>query len=62
VRALCALNSVFSASVDDSLNVVGKTNRSASQSQQRVDKLALETQRLLEQGEVDISVQFYALV
>jgi len=38
-----------SASVDDSLNVIHKTNRSASQSQQRVDKLALETQRLLEQ-------------
>jgi hypothetical protein len=37
------------ASVDDSLDVIGKTNLSASQSQQRVDKLALETQRLLEQ-------------
>jgi hypothetical protein len=38
-----------STSVDDSLDVIGKTNISASQSQQRVDKLALETQRLLEQ-------------
>lgn len=38
-----------SASVDDSLDVIGKTNLSASQSQQRVDKLALETQRLLEE-------------
>ena len=46
---LVAPAAVFSVSVDDSLNVIGKTTRSSGQSQQRVDKLALETQRLLEQ-------------
>lgn len=40
---------IFAANVDDSLNVIDKTNRSSSQSQQRIDKIALETQRMLEE-------------
>lgn len=35
--------------LDDSLDVVSSTNRAAEQSQQAIDTLALETQRLLEE-------------
>lgn len=37
------------ATVDDSLNVVGKTNQHAIASQQRIDRMALQTQKMLEE-------------
>ena len=45
---LCPL-AVSAAEVEDSLKVVTKTNRSASASQEKVDKLARETRDLLEE-------------
>ncbi|WP_250655956.1 DUF3450 domain-containing protein [Alkalimarinus coralli] len=41
--------SLWAATVDDSLKVVGKTNENAISSQQRIDRLALQTQKMLEE-------------
>jgi len=41
--------SLRAATVDDSLKVVGKTNQSAIASQQRIDRMALQTQKMLEE-------------
>lgn len=41
--------SLRAATVEDSLNVVGKTNQSAIASQQRIDRMALQTQKMLEE-------------
>lgn len=46
---LASTSLVQAASVSDSLEVVEKTNQSAIASQKKVDKLALETQRMLEE-------------
>lgn len=46
---LVSASLVHGASVNDSLKVVEKTNQSAIASQKKVDKLALETQRMLEE-------------
>ncbi|GAA5317790.1 MAG: DUF3450 domain-containing protein [Candidatus Pelagadaptatus aseana] len=46
---LLTCNQVGAATVNDSLKVVETTNRSAIASQKKVDKLALETQRMLEE-------------
>ncbi|UZE96226.1 DUF3450 domain-containing protein [Alkalimarinus alittae] len=41
--------SLSAATVDDSLKVVSKTNQSAIASQQRIDSMALQTQKMLEE-------------
>ncbi len=40
---------LWAASVDDSLSVVRKTNKSAIESQQRIDQLSIQSQKLLEE-------------
>ena len=45
----CSFSSLWAATVDDSLKVVGKTNENAISSQQRIDRLALQTQKILEE-------------
>lgn len=44
-----ALSPLNAATVDDSLKVVSKTNQSAIATQQRIDKMALQTQKMLEE-------------
>ncbi len=43
------MTSLKAATVDDSLKVVGKTNQNAIASQQRIDRMALQTQKMLEE-------------
>ncbi len=45
----CGSAALKAATVDDSLSVVSKTNQSAIASQQRIDQMALQTQRMLEE-------------
>lgn len=40
---------LWAASVDDSLSVVGKTTSHAIESQQRIDRLSVQTQKMLEE-------------
>ncbi len=42
-------STLWAASVDDSLTVVSKTNKSAIKSQQRIDRLSIQTQKMLEE-------------
>jgi len=46
---LMALANVYAAQVKDSLDVVSSTNRSATQSQEKIDKLSWETRDLLDE-------------
>ena len=48
VACACAATA-FAAGLDESLSVVSSTNRSAAESQQKIDQLAAQTRALLEE-------------